>query len=106
MLIATGIHKKYGDLHVLKGVDVSIQSGEIVSIVGPSGAGKSTLLHLLAGGRIVVDVDGVRQWRAYSLTHGPRPDGRISVTVKAVPSPGEEVTEIVPWCWRTTAAQM
>jgi len=35
--------------------------------------------------RIGVDVDGVRQWRAYSLTHGPRADGRISVTVKAVP---------------------
>lgn len=47
MLTATGIHKKYGDLHVLKGVDVTIQPGEIVSIVGPSGAGKSTLLHIL-----------------------------------------------------------
>jgi ferredoxin-NADP reductase len=35
--------------------------------------------------RIGVDVDGVRHWRAYSLTHGPRPDGLISVTVKAVP---------------------
>jgi ferredoxin-NADP reductase len=35
--------------------------------------------------RIGVDVDGVRQWRAYSLTHGPRRDGHISVTVKAVP---------------------
>src|SRR3954471_17649450 len=35
--------------------------------------------------RIGVDVDGVRCWRAYSLTHGPRPDGRISITVKAVP---------------------
>jgi len=35
--------------------------------------------------RIGVDVDGIRQWRAYSLTHGPRADGRISVTVKAVP---------------------
>ncbi|CAA9353511.1 MAG: Flavodoxin reductases (ferredoxin-NADPH reductases) family 1 [uncultured Nocardioidaceae bacterium] len=35
--------------------------------------------------RIGVDVDGVRHWRAYSLTHGPRSDGRISVTVKAVP---------------------
>jgi ferredoxin-NADP reductase len=35
--------------------------------------------------RIGVDVDGVRQWRAYSLTHGPRTDGHISVTVKAVP---------------------
>jgi len=35
--------------------------------------------------RIGIDVDGVRHWRAYSLTHGPRADGRISVTVKAVP---------------------
>jgi ferredoxin-NADP reductase len=35
--------------------------------------------------RVGIDVDGVRQWRAYSLTHGPRPDGLISITVKAVP---------------------
>lgn len=35
--------------------------------------------------RVGVDVDGVRHWRAYSLTHGPRADGRISITVKAVP---------------------
>ncbi len=47
MLIAKGIHKNYGDLHVLKGVDVTIADGEIVSIVGASGAGKSTLLHIL-----------------------------------------------------------
>jgi lipoprotein-releasing system ATP-binding protein len=47
MLIARGIHKYYGDLWVLKGVDVTIQKGEIVSIVGPSGSGKSTLLHIL-----------------------------------------------------------
>jgi len=47
MLVANGIHKNYGDLHVLKGVDVKINSGEVVSIVGSSGAGKSTLLHIL-----------------------------------------------------------
>jgi ferredoxin-NADP reductase len=35
--------------------------------------------------RVGIDVDGVRQWRAYSLTHGPRRDGYISITVKAVP---------------------
>ena len=47
MLIAKGIHKSYGSLEVLKGVDLEISKGEIVSIVGASGAGKSTLLHLL-----------------------------------------------------------
>lgn len=47
MLKASGIHKHYGNLHVLKGVDLEISASEIVSIVGSSGAGKSTLLHIL-----------------------------------------------------------
>ncbi len=47
MLTATGIIKNYGILPVLKGVDIQIAKGEIVSIVGSSGAGKSTLLHIL-----------------------------------------------------------
>ena len=47
MLKASGIYKNYGALPVLKGVDIEIAKGEIVSIAGSSGAGKSTLLHIL-----------------------------------------------------------
>ena len=47
MIIAKQLHKHYSHLHVLKGVDLNINQGEIVSIIGASGAGKTTLLQLL-----------------------------------------------------------
>src|SRR3978361_2029226 len=47
MLKATAIHKSYGQLQILKGVDFEVKKGEIVAIVGASGAGKSSLLNIL-----------------------------------------------------------
>lgn len=47
MIKAINIHKKYGSLEVLKGVDISIAEAEVISIVGASGAGKTTFLQIL-----------------------------------------------------------
>lgn len=61
MIQATNIHKHFDTLHVLKGVNLNIRKGEIVSIVGPSGAGKTTLLQILGTldkpdkGKVLVD---------------------------------------------------
>ena len=59
---ATQVHKAFGSLHVLKGVDMTVMPGTVTVILGPSGSGKSTFLRLinqletLTGGEI--DVDG------------------------------------------------
>lgn len=47
LLSAEGLYKSFGDIDVLRNLDFSLGTGEIVSVVGPSGAGKSTLLHIL-----------------------------------------------------------
>ena len=73
MIEARGIIKRYGSLEVLRGVDVSIAQGEVVTIVGPSGAGKTTLLQILGtldradGGTVNYDNVDVSQLRDNEL---------------------------------------
>ena len=47
MILAKNIHKFYDNNHILKGIDININKGEIISLVGASGAGKTTLLQIL-----------------------------------------------------------
>ena len=61
MLVASGLQKKYSSLTVVNDVSLTVNKGEIISIIGPSGAGKSTLLHLLGAldkpdkGKVMID---------------------------------------------------
>jgi lipoprotein-releasing system ATP-binding protein len=67
------IHKKYGSLEVLKGINLTILAGEVVSIVGASGAGKSTLLHILGTldradtGQVLFDEKNINKLNATEL---------------------------------------
>jgi polar amino acid transport system ATP-binding protein len=47
MLRLEGVHKRFGDLHVLKGIDLDVGKGSVVCVIGPSGSGKSTLLRCI-----------------------------------------------------------
>jgi len=73
ILQANNIHKRYGTLDVLRGVSLTVNKGEIVSLVGPSGAGKSTLLHIIGtldkpdSGTVTIEDKNVSNLSADSL---------------------------------------
>ncbi|OFX89982.1 MAG: lipoprotein ABC transporter ATP-binding protein [Bacteroidetes bacterium GWF2_33_16] len=73
MIIAENITKSYGDLQVLKGIDLKIDKGEIISIVGPSGAGKTTFLQILGtlskpdSGKILFENSEVNKYKDKQL---------------------------------------
>ena len=64
MIQAKGIHKYFDQLHVLKGVNLNIEKGEVVSIVGASGAGKTTLLQILGTLEKPTQQTGTELWIA------------------------------------------
>ncbi len=74
MIQLEGITKSFGSLHVLKGIDLTINKGEVVSIVGPSGAGKTTLLQIMGtldkpdSGRIVLNGTEVNRLKEKELS--------------------------------------
>ena len=74
MIDIKGITKSFGSLQVLKGIDLHIDKGEVVSIVGPSGAGKTTLLQIIGtldkpdSGDIIIDGTDVRKLGAKKLS--------------------------------------
>lgn len=74
MIQLEGITKSFGSLQVLKGIDLEIEKGEVVSIVGPSGAGKTTLLQIMGtldkpdGGRIILNGTEVNHLKEKELS--------------------------------------
>jgi len=75
MLTMEGVHAHYGHIHALRGLDVEVQVGEVVTLIGANGAGKSTLMMSLFGnprasaGRIVFDGEDITQLPTHEIAH-------------------------------------
>ena len=85
LLHARDVHTYYGNIHVLKGVSLKVNKGEVVSLIGSNGAGKSTMLNTISGilkcrgGRILFDgepVDGLQPHRIVRMGISQVPEGR------------------------------
>ncbi|WP_448205871.1 ABC transporter ATP-binding protein [Azospirillum sp. sgz302134] len=85
MLTVSGVHTFYGAIEALKGIDITIDAGEIVSLIGANGAGKSTLLMTICGGlrarmgRILFDGEDITQMPTHEIVRlgiAQSPEGR------------------------------
>ena len=65
MIKVKNLHKYFGELYVLKGIDLEVKQGDVIAIIGPSGSGKSTMLHCInrleepSGGHIYIDNEDI-----------------------------------------------
>jgi branched-chain amino acid transport system ATP-binding protein len=85
MLAVQGVHTYYGQIEALKGVDIEVQAGEIVTLIGANGAGKSTLLMTICGnpraarGKIYLDAEDITHLPTHDIVHrgvAQAPEGR------------------------------
>jgi len=85
MLEVKDIHSYYGNIHALKGISLTVEEGEIVTLIGSNGAGKSTTIHTIAGlmsprhGEVWLEgqrIDGVPAHRIVGMGIGQAPEGR------------------------------
>ena len=74
MLSLSGVHTHYGHIHALKGIDLEVQTGEIVTLIGANGAGKSTLMMTLfgapraSGGKVVFDGEEITRLAPHEIS--------------------------------------
>ena len=85
MLKITGLHTFYGNIEALRGIDLEVNAGEIVTLIGANGAGKSTLLMTICGnpqaakGSIIYEGDEISQLPTHDIVHrgiAQSPEGR------------------------------
>jgi len=75
MLEVTDVHTYYGNIHALSGISISVEKGEIVTLIGGNGAGKTTTLRTIVGllkprqGRIVLDGEELVQYKAHEIVN-------------------------------------
>jgi len=82
MLKLSNIHTYYGNIHALKGIDIEVEEGEVISLIGANGAGKSTTLMTTSG--IVPAKKGTIELNGEDITHLP-PDDIVKKGICQVP---------------------